>query len=58
LRGKRLDALRQAFAREDLTVPEPLRPQQVLTLRNWLGHPTKTQWNVRMMERYRHGAGG
>jgi Putative transposase len=22
-----------------------------------LGHPTQTKWNVRIMERYRHGAG-
>jgi hypothetical protein len=29
----------------------------VLNLLNRLGHPTKTQWNVRIMERYRHGAG-
>src|SRR5262249_56048991 len=24
---------------------------------NRLGHPTQTKWNVRIMERYRHGAG-
>src|SRR4029434_3932269 len=24
---------------------------------NRLGRPTKTRWNVRIMERYRHGAG-
>jgi hypothetical protein len=57
LRGKMLAATRQAFAREERTVPEPLRPQQVLNLLNRLGHPTKTQWNVRIMERSRHGAG-
>jgi hypothetical protein len=34
-----------------------MRPQQVLHLLNRLGHPTKTQWNVRIMERYAHGAG-
>jgi hypothetical protein len=56
-RGKLLDAIRQAFAREDLTLPEPMRPQQVLHLLNRLGHPTKTRWNVWSMERYRHGAG-
>ena len=36
---------------------EALRPQQLLNLLNRLGHPTKTRWNVRIMERYRHGAG-
>jgi hypothetical protein len=56
-RGKLLDAIRQAFAREERTLPEPMRPQQVLTLLNRRGHPTKTRWNVRIMERYRHGAG-
>lgn len=56
-RGKMLAATRRALAREELTVPEPMRPQQVLNLLNRLGHPTKTQWNVRIMERYRHGAG-
>ena len=34
-----------------------MRPQQLLNLLNRLGHPTKTKWNVRIMERYRHGAG-
>jgi hypothetical protein len=57
LRGKMLAAIRQALARKALTVPEPMRPQQVLNLLNRLGHPTKTRWNVRIMERYRHGAG-
>ncbi len=57
VRGKRLGAIRQAFARGALVLPEPMRPQQVLNLVNRLGHPTKTRWNVRIMERYRHGAG-
>jgi hypothetical protein len=56
-RGKRLDALRQAWGREELTLPESLRPQQFLHLLNCLGHRTKTPWNVRIMERDRHGAG-
>jgi len=56
-RGKMLDAIRQAWAREALGLPEALRPQQVLNLLNRLGHPRKTKWNVRIMERYRHGAG-
>src|SRR5688500_13154289 len=56
-RGKLLAALRQAFARGILVLPEPMRPQQFVNLLNRLGHPTKTRWNVRIMERYRHGAG-
>jgi hypothetical protein len=56
-RGKLLAALRQAFARGTLALPEPMRPQQFVNLLHRLGHPTKTRWNVRIMERYRHGAG-
>ena len=52
-----LDAIRQAWAREELTLPEALRPEQLRTLLRRLGHPRKTPWNVRIMERYRHGAG-
>jgi hypothetical protein len=56
-RGKMLDAIRQAFARGALTLPEPMQPQQFFNLLHRLGHPRKTAWNVRIMERYRHGAG-
>jgi hypothetical protein len=56
-RGKMLDAIRQAYAREDLVLPEGMRPQLFVNLLNRLGHPTKTRWNVRIMERYAHGAG-
>jgi hypothetical protein len=56
-RGKMLDAIRRAWTRGELVMPEGLRPQQVLNLLNRLGHPRKTRWNVRIMERYRHGAG-
>jgi hypothetical protein len=56
-RGKMLAALRQAGTRGDVTLPEPLRPQQWLNLLNRLGHPQKTSWNVWIMERDRHGAG-
>ena len=38
-------------------LPEGMRPQPFVNLLNRLGHPTKTRWNVRIMERYRHGAG-
>jgi len=56
-RGKMVAAIRQAFAHEELTLPEPMHPQQLHNLLNRLGHPTKIRWNVRIMERYRHGAG-
>jgi hypothetical protein len=56
-RGKMVAAIRQTFARGALALPESMRPQQLLNLLNRLGHPTKTRWNVRIMERYRHGAG-
>jgi hypothetical protein len=56
-RGKMLDAIRQTFARGELVLPEPMRPQHLVNLLHRLGHPTQTQWNVRSMERYRHGAG-
>src|SRR5499427_10754356 len=56
-RGKMVAALRQTLARGALALPAAMRPQQVLNLLNRLGHPTQTKWNVRIMERYRHGAG-
>ena len=56
-RGKMLGALRQAFARDALVLPEAMRPQQFLNLLNRLGHAQKTPWNVHIRERYRHGAG-
>jgi hypothetical protein len=56
-RGKMVDAIRQTFTRGALVLPEPMRPQQFVNLLNRLGHPTKTRWNVRIMERSRHGAG-
>jgi Putative transposase len=56
-RGKMVAAIRQTFARGALALPESLQPQPLLNLLNRLGHPTKTRWNVRIMERYRHGAG-
>src|SRR4029434_8839954 len=57
LRGTMVAAIRQTLARGALALPEPMRPQQVLHLLNRLGHPTKTKWHVRIMERYHHGAG-
>jgi hypothetical protein len=56
-RGKMVEALRQPFARGALALPESMRPQQLVNLLNRLGHPTRTKWHVRIMERYRHGAG-
>src|SRR5262245_63637140 len=49
-RGKMVAAIRQTLARGALALPAPMRPQQVLNLLNRLGHPTKTKWNVRIME--------
>ena len=57
LRGKMLDALRRAVDRDELVLPEAMRPQQWLHLLNRLGHAQKMPWNVPMRERYRHGAG-
>ena len=56
-RGKMVAAIRQTLARGALALPAPMRPQQWLNLLNRLGHPTQTKWHVRIMERYRHGAG-
>jgi Putative transposase/Transposase zinc-binding domain len=56
-RGKMLAAIRHALACGARHLPESMGPQQVLNLLNRLGHPRKTKWNVRIMERYRHGAG-
>jgi hypothetical protein len=56
-RGKMVDAIRRTLARGEFALPEPMGPQQLLNLLNRLGHPRKTKWNVRIMERYRHGAG-
>ena len=52
-----MDAIRRTLARGGAGLPEPMGPQQVLNLLNRLGHPRKTKWNVRIMERHRHGAG-
>ena len=52
-----LDAIRRAWTRGELVMSEGVRPQQVLNLLNRLGHPMKTRWHVRIMERYAHGAG-
>jgi hypothetical protein len=57
LRGKMVDAIRQTCARGAFALPEAMRPQQLCNLLNRLGHPRQTKWNVRIMERYRHGAG-
>jgi hypothetical protein len=56
-RGKLLATIRQALAQEVLTLPEGVRPQQMLNLLTRLGHPRKTTWNVHIRERYCHGAG-
>ena len=58
LRGKRLAAIRQVWARGELGLPEGLRPPPFLNLLTRLGHPRQTKGNVRIMARYRHGPGG
>ena len=57
-RGTMVAAIRQTLTHGALALPELMQPQQLRTLLHRLGHPTKTKWNVRIMERYRHGAGG
>jgi hypothetical protein len=56
-RGKMVDAIRRTLVRGEFALPESMGPQQVRNLLNRLGHPRKTKWNVRIMERYCHGAG-
>src|SRR5262249_127533 len=56
-RGQILAAIRQAWTRGALGLPDELRPQPFLNLLNRLGHPRKRAWNVWIMARYRHGAG-
>ena len=50
-RGKLLAAIRQAYGREELVLPEGLRPQPFLNLLTRLGHLRKTPWNVHIQER-------
>jgi len=50
-RGKMLSALRWALARDELVLPEAMRPQQLRNLLNRCGHPRKTRWHGCMMER-------
>jgi hypothetical protein len=57
-RGKRLDTIRQAGAREALPLPEALPPPPRRPLLTRLGQPRKTPWKGRSMARYRPGAGG
>ena len=57
VRGKMLDAIRRACARDEWVLPEAMRPQQFLNRLNRLGHAQTTPWNVHIRERYRHGAG-
>jgi hypothetical protein len=56
-RGKMVAAIRQTCARGVLVLPAAMRPQQLVNLLNRLGHPAKTKWHVRIMERYGHGTG-
>ncbi|HEX9843169.1 MAG TPA: transposase [bacterium] len=56
-RGKFRAALRTAWPRDTLQLPEDLRPQAFLNLLNRLGHPQQTRGNVHMQERSPHGTG-
>jgi hypothetical protein len=56
-RGQRRGALRRAWGRDALVLPEARRPPQVLTLFHRLGHARKPPWHGPMRERSRHGAG-
>jgi hypothetical protein len=51
LRGKMGAVLRQTYARGVLALPAALRPQPFVNLLHRRGHPTKTQWHVRIRER-------
>ena len=56
-RGKMLDALRRALPGTRWGCRRRCALNSFLIF-NRLGHPTKTRWNVHLMERYAHGAGG
>jgi len=53
-RGKFLDAVRGAIERGRLRLPPDTSGERVRSLLNRLG---RKKWNVRLMERYAHGAG-
>ena len=56
-RGKMVAGRRRAWEHGELVFPEGMRGQQLVNLLNRLGHPRKTRWNVRILERYAHGRG-
>jgi hypothetical protein len=47
-------AILKALKRQDLVLPDGMRPQQVKNLMNKLG---RKKWNVRICEKYPHGTG-
>jgi hypothetical protein len=47
-------AILKALNRQDLVLPDDMRPQQVKNLLNKLG---RKKWNVRICEKYPHGCG-
>ncbi len=47
-------AILKALNRQDLVLPDGMRPQQVKNLLNKLG---RKKWNVRICEKYPHGNG-
>lgn len=53
-RGKVKDAIEHALDKEELVLPEGMRPQQLRNLLNRLG---RKKWNVKICEKYSHGNG-
>lgn len=55
-RKRMIDSLRWAFEEGKIKLPPDMRPQKFHNLLNKLGYKKK-KWNVRIMERYKHGVG-
>jgi hypothetical protein len=53
-RGKYLDSIRKAAAADKLRLPPTMTATQLNNLLNKLGRAT---WNVKILEKYKHGAG-
>jgi hypothetical protein len=54
-RGKLLDLIDTAIEKGEVKMPEQMKRQKWINLRNKLGR--KVKWNVNFRERYRHGQG-
>lgn len=53
-RGKMNDALKKALEKGELVLPSDMSSQQFINLLNKLG---RKKWNVKILEKYRHGNG-